>query len=68
MENKEKSAQESRLSRFFKGVRTEFRKIIWPDRTSVAKQTVLIIIVTIILGVIIKLLDTGIQALISLIA
>ncbi|MCF0142892.1 MAG: preprotein translocase subunit SecE [Parasporobacterium sp.] len=53
---------------FFKGLKAEFKKIVWPDKTSVAKQTVLIIVVTVILGVIVKLLDTGVQALLGLIA
>ena len=49
-------------------LKLEFKKIIWPDTKDVAKKTLLIIVVTIILGVLIKLLDTGIQALLSLIA
>ena len=53
---------------FFKNLRLEFKKIIWPDTKDVAKKTLLIIVVTIILGVLIKLLDTGIQALLGLIA
>ncbi|MBQ1285176.1 MAG: preprotein translocase subunit SecE [Lachnospiraceae bacterium] len=53
---------------FFKNLKLEFKKIIWPDTKDVAKKTLLIIVVTIILGVLIKLLDTGIQALLSLIA
>ena len=53
---------------FFKNLKIEFKKIIWPDKKDVAKQTILIIVVTIILGVLIRLLDTGIQALIGLIA
>ena len=52
----------------FKNLKLEFKKIIWPDTKDVAKKTLLIIVVTIILGVLIKLLDTGIQALLSLIA
>ena len=53
---------------FWKGLKAEFKKIIWPSRQDVVKQTILIIVVTIILGVIIKFLDTGIQALLGLIA
>ena len=53
---------------FFKNLKLEFKKIIWPDTKDVAKKTLLIIVVTIILGVLIKLSDTGIQALLSLIA
>ena len=53
---------------FFKNLKIEFKKIVWPDRNSVIRQAVLIIVTTIILGVLIRLLDTGIQALIGLIA
>ena len=53
---------------FFRNLKIEFKKIIWPDRKSVIRQVVLILVVTIILGVLIKLLDTGVQALLSLIA
>ena len=52
----------------FKNLKLEFKKIIWPDTKDVAKKVLLIIVVTIILGVVIKLLDTGVQALLSLIA
>ncbi len=64
----ENTVEKKEKTGFFRNLKLEFQKIIWPDKKSVAKQTVLIIIVTIILGVIIKLLDTGIQALIGLIA
>ena len=50
---------------FWKGLKAEFKKIIWPNRDDVIKQTILIIVVVIILGIIIKLLDTGIQAVLS---
>ena len=62
-ENTKKATQS-----FWKGLKAEFKKIVWPTRESVAKQTLLIVVVTIILGVVIKFLDTGIQALLSLIA
>lgn len=61
------NANKTKIS-FWKGLKAEFKKIIWPARQDVVKQTVLIIVVTIILGVIIKFLDTGIQALLNLIA
>jgi len=53
---------------YWKGLKSVFKTIIWPARHDVVKQTALIIVVTIILGVIIKFLDTGIQALLGLIA
>jgi len=53
---------------FFKNLKIEFKKIVWPDRQSAVRQIVLIIIVTIILGILVNLLDTGIKALVGLIA
>ena len=62
----EAKAQESRAQRFFKGVRTEFKKIIWPDKYTVGKQLAAVLVVTIITGVIIALVDTGSRTLINL--
>ena len=38
-------------------MKTEFGKIIWPDRKTVGKQTVAVIACSIALGLIIALLD-----------
>lgn len=64
----ENTVEKKEKGSFFKNLKIEFKKIIWPEKKDVAKKTVLIIVVTIILGVLIRLLDTGIQALIGLIA
>ena len=53
---------------FFKNLKVEFKKIIWPTKESAAKQTIAVVVVTIILGVIVSYLDTGIKALIGLIS
>lgn len=42
---------------FIKGLKTEFKKIVWPDQETVGKQTVAVLIVSVILGIIIALLD-----------
>ncbi len=62
------AAEKKDKNSFFKNLKIEFKKIVWPERNSVIRQAVLIIVVTIILGVLIRLLDTGVQALIGLIA
>ena len=46
---------------WFKGLKSEFKKIIWPDKETLAKQSVAVISVTIILGVIIYMLDFVIE-------
>ena len=46
---------------WFKGLKAEFKKIIWPDKKSVAKQTTAVVIISVILGALIKLIDMIIQ-------
>ncbi len=53
--------KQSRLSGWYNGLKAEFHKIKWLDRESLGKQTVAVIVVSIILGVIIAVLDLGIQ-------
>ncbi|GMQ63289.1 preprotein translocase subunit SecE [Vallitalea maricola] len=47
---------------FFKGLKGEFKKIIWPDRTTLAKQTVTVIFVSLVVGAIITVIDLLFQA------
>ncbi len=54
------SAKENKVS-FFDGVKAEWGKIIWPNKDQLTKQTIAVIITTIIVGVIISLLDTALQ-------
>ena len=42
---------------FFKGVKTEFKKISWPDRKATLKQSIAVVAISVVLGVIIALLD-----------
>ena len=42
---------------FFKGLKAEFNKIVWPDQETVGKQTVVVLAVTAVLGLIIAGLD-----------
>mgnify|MGYP003329175914 CR=1 FL=1 len=46
---------------FFKGVKGEFGKIIWPTRDALTKQTIAVVVVSVILGAIITVFDTAIQ-------
>lgn len=46
---------------FSKGVQSEFKKISWPDRASLLKQSVAVVCVSVVLGVIIAILDMVIQ-------
>ena len=49
------------LGGFFAGVKTEFRKIIWPTQKDTLKSSAAVIVVATILGVFIAMLDTAIK-------
>lgn len=49
------------IKKWFRGLKVEFKKIIWPDKRSAAKQTAVVVAVSVILGAIIKVLDMLIQ-------
>ena len=53
--------EKSGLKGFFKGVKTEFKKISWPDATTLLKQSVVVVTISIVLGLLITLMDTVIQ-------
>lgn len=46
---------------FFKGVKNEFKKIIWPSKDTLIKETIAVIIISIIVGIIIAILDWAFQ-------
>ena len=43
---------------FFKGVKAEFGKIIWTKKKDLVKQTILVVVVSLILGVLITAVDS----------
>lgn len=49
------------MTNFWKGVQSEFRKITWPDRDKLLKQSIAVVTISIVLGLIITLLDTLLQ-------
>lgn len=46
---------------WFSGLTAEFKKIIWPEKKSLVKQTTAVVAVSVVLGLIIALLDFVIQ-------
>jgi preprotein translocase subunit SecE len=52
---------ETQKTSWFTGLKAEFRKIIWPTKEDVAKETTAVVITSIILGLIIAILDFIIQ-------
>ena len=69
MQEKEKSAGKTAKAKepkksWFQGLKAEFNKIVWTDRDTLMKQSV--VVITVILGVIISVMDAGILECINL--
>ena len=52
-----KNKGEGKFKTWWKGLKSEFSKIIWLNRKTVIKQTVIVIVVTFIVGVLITVID-----------
>jgi len=64
--NKKEDNKGSKVG-FFQGVKTEFKKIIWPDRDTLGRQLLAVVCVTVVMGILIAVIDFGAQNLINLI-
>ena len=53
MSEKEKTQKKS----WFKGLKAEFKKIIWPDKKTLGRQTTAVVAVSIALGALISVID-----------
>ena len=56
-ENTEKAQKPS----FLKGVKSEMKKITWPDKQTLLKQSVAVVSISVVVGAIITILDFIIQ-------
>ena len=52
-----KSEKTSKLVKFWNGVKAEFKKIVWPDKDDLLKQSVAVVIISVVVGAIIAVLD-----------
>ena len=52
-----KNAPKAQKTSWFKGMKAEFKKVIWPDQKSLTKQTIAVVSVSVALALIIKILD-----------
>ena len=48
---------EKQKKSWFEGLKTEFNKIIWPTKEDTTKQTVAVVISSVVIGCIVALLD-----------
>ena len=53
--------QKKGVSGWFKELKKEFKRIIWPDKMTLAKQTAAVVSVSVALGAVIALIDFFVQ-------
>ena len=51
------SEEKTQKKSWFKGLKAEFKKIIWPDKQTLVKETAAVVSVSVVLGAIIALVD-----------
>ena len=56
-----KSGGTAKPVKFWEGVKSEFKKITWPAKDALLKQSVAVVIISVVVGAIITILDFGIQ-------
>ena len=53
--------KQNRIVKFFKELKSEMKKVVWPSRKQVANNTLIVIAVVVIVGVVIAIFDTIFQ-------
>lgn len=58
-------SEEANKTSWFKGMKAEFKRISWPSKDTLTKETAAVVIISVLLGVIITVIDlivrTGIE-------
>jgi len=60
------AAKKIKFIGFFKEIYQELKKVVWPTREQLAKNTITVITVCIIIGILIWTFDWGLSSLINL--
>ena len=64
----EKVKNESKIVKFFKDYKSEFKKIVWPDKKDTLRQSGVVAVTIVIVALAVFLLDTGFSKLLMTIA
>lgn len=60
MSGKTEKTQKQKKS-WFKGLQAEFKKVIWPDKNALVRQTTAVVSVSVLLGAIISVIDAAMK-------
>lgn len=50
-------SEKAQKTNWLKGLKTEFGKVVWPDKNTLAKQTTAVVSVSVLLGALIAVID-----------
>lgn len=56
----------AKLSAYFRGVKAEMKKVIWPTKKQLINYTIVVVAVSILIALIVYGLDLGIHGILSL--
>ena len=63
---KKADAKKGKMSTYFKGVKAEMKKVIWPNKKELLNYTGVVILISGIVSLIVYLLDIGIHRVLAL--
>ena len=61
-----KPKKSSGFGKFFRDLKGEFKKIVWPSKKQIVNNTIVVIVAIIVIGVFIWAIDLGLAALVKL--
>lgn len=56
-----------KIAKWFKDLKSEFKKVVWPSKTTVINNTSVVLIVVVFSAILVGLLDTGFLNLMDLV-
>lgn len=59
--NNSKDTAVKKSRSWFKGLKTEFSKVVWTNKENVTKQTISVVAISVVLGLIIAVIDKILQ-------
>ena len=68
MADEVKVKKDSKVKKFFKDYKSEFKKIVWPDKKETLRQSGVVAVTIVIVALAVFLLDTGFSKLLMTIA
>ena len=66
-EKKSEKKEQSKLKKWFKDLKIEFKKVVWPSKKTVVNNTSVVVSVIVASAILVGLLDTGFLKIMELI-